>query len=103
SVKDQAVLEIALDDALRAEGYARDVVRAAQDARKAAGLQVTDRIRLTLGVPTPWRTAVEEHRDLIARETLATDVVVVDAAGGELTATVNRADLPADATTGAAK
>ena len=97
------VLEIALDDALRAEGYARDVVRAAQDARKAAGLQVTDRIRLTLGVPTPWRTAVEEHRDLIARETLATDVVVVDTAGGELTATVNRADLPADATMGAAK
>ena len=60
-----------LDDALRAEGYARDVVRAVQDARKAAGLQVGDRIVLTLDVPAEHVAAVEAHRDTIARETLA--------------------------------
>ena len=90
-----AVLDISLDDVLRAEGYARDVVRAAQDARKAAGLHVTDRIRLSLGVPAQWRPAVEEHRDLIAHETLATELILDDVAG-ELEVAVERL-----ATTGA--
>jgi len=91
------VLEIALDDALRAEGFARDVVRAAQDARKAAGLRVTDRIRLSLGVPPTWRSAVAEHRDLIARETLATELVVDDAVGDGLAVAVERIDARAGA------
>ena len=84
------VLDLALDDALRAEGYARDVVRAAQDARKAAGLHVTDRIRLTLGVPSAWRAAVLEHGPLITKETLAMDLVVNDTPADELTVAVER-------------
>jgi isoleucyl-tRNA synthetase len=83
------VLDLALDEALLAEGYARDVVRAVQDARKAADLVVTDRIRLTLGVPAEHRAAVDAHRDFIARETLATEVVVEDS-GTELTVGVER-------------
>jgi len=67
------VLDVALTDELRAEGYARDVVRAVQDERKAAGLQVSDRIRLTLTVPADKVAAVAAHQDLIARETLAQD------------------------------
>lgn len=74
------VLNLTLDDALRAEGYARDVVRAVQDARKAAGLQVSDRIVLALDVPAEHLAAVETHRDTIARETLAVSVEVNDAA-----------------------
>lgn len=70
------VLDLALDDELRAEGVARDAVRAVQDARKAAGLNVSDRIRLTLGVPADQVAAVEEHRDVVARETLAVTLVV---------------------------
>ena len=70
------VLDLALDDALLAEGYARDVVRAVQDARKAAGLQVSDRILLSLDVPRAQVAAVEEHRDFVARETLAVSVEV---------------------------
>ncbi|HEY2595600.1 MAG TPA: class I tRNA ligase family protein, partial [Chloroflexota bacterium] len=41
-------LEIDIDQPLRVEGWARDIVRAVQNARQAAGLQVSDRIRLTL-------------------------------------------------------
>ena len=70
------VLDLELDDALRAEGYARDVVRAVQDARKAAGLAVTDRIRLTLTVSAADEAAVRTHEQFIASETLATEVEV---------------------------
>ena len=84
------VLSTALDDALVAEGRARDVVRSVQDARKAAGLDVSDRIHLRLGVPPGWRPAVEEHRDLIATETLATVVEVTDADGDAVTVAVTR-------------
>ena len=41
-------LELELDDELRREGRARDIVRAVQLARQDAGLEVTDRIALTL-------------------------------------------------------
>ncbi len=70
------VLDLALDDELRAEGAARDVVRAVQDARKAAGLNVSDRIDLVLGVPAEQVGAVEAFREFVARETLAVSLVV---------------------------
>ncbi|MFD7025117.1 isoleucine--tRNA ligase [Promicromonospora sukumoe] len=76
------VLDLELDDALRAEGYARDVVRDVQDARKAAGLQVADRIALDLTVPAEWVGAVEEYRELVTRETLATSFTVTAGADG---------------------
>ena len=41
-------LELEIDDELRAEGWARDIVRAVQNARQDAGLEITDRIALTL-------------------------------------------------------
>ena len=70
------LLDTSLDDALLAEGYARDVVRAVQDERKAAGLQVSDRIALVLRVPADKVGAVEAHRDLVAAETLALELTV---------------------------
>lgn len=84
------VLDLALDDDLLAEGYARDVVRAVQDARKAAGLQVGDRIALALDVPAEAVAAVEAHRAFIARETLATDLTV-EAVLGDLAVRVTPA------------
>ncbi|MCL2465608.1 MAG: DUF5915 domain-containing protein, partial [Micrococcales bacterium] len=73
------VLDLALDDELRAEGIARDLVRVVQDARKAAGLHVSDRIALTLGVPAEQVAAVQAHREFVAHETLATSFVVREA------------------------
>jgi len=84
------VLATALDDVLVAEGRARDVVRAVQDARKAAGLDVSDRVRITVAVPAGWRGAVEEHRGLITAETLATALAVEDATGDGVLVTVEK-------------
>ncbi len=70
------VLDLALTDELLAEGYARDVIRDVQDERKAAGLDVADRIELSLDIPGEWARAVADHADLIARETLALEVRV---------------------------
>jgi isoleucyl-tRNA synthetase len=84
------LLDTGLDDALRAEGYARDVVRVVQDERKAVGLQVTDRIRLALTVPAEQVAAVEEHRAMIGRETLA---VEIDVAAGDVTPAVAHVEV----------
>ena len=67
-------LELELDDELRREGLAREVVRAVQEARKQAGLEVSDRIALELGGDAELLDAAREHEAYIAGETLATSV-----------------------------
>jgi isoleucyl-tRNA synthetase len=66
-------LDLELTPELRAEGAAREVVRAVQDLRKSSGLAVEDRIELWLDSPEPKiASALEKHRDYIASEVLAT-------------------------------
>ena len=67
-------LELALDDELRREGLAREVVHAVQNARKDAGLDVSDRIALTLGGDDELVSAAHEFERLVADEVLATSV-----------------------------
>jgi isoleucyl-tRNA synthetase len=67
-------LELEIDDSLRAEGWARDIVRAVQSARQMAGLDVSDRILLTLDGDPELLTAARAHQAYIARETLAIGV-----------------------------
>jgi isoleucyl-tRNA synthetase len=67
-------LELELDEELRQEGLAREVVRAVQTARKAAGLEVSDRIALELGGDETLLAAARAHEDYLASETLATSV-----------------------------
>jgi isoleucyl-tRNA synthetase len=67
-------LALELDDELRREGLAREVVRAIQNARKDAGLDVTDRIELALGGDDTLVAAARAHEDYVAGETLATAV-----------------------------
>jgi isoleucyl-tRNA synthetase len=65
-------LELDVTPELRLEGLARELVRLVQDARKAAGLAVTDRIVLGVEAAGQLRAALEAHRDVIGAETLAT-------------------------------
>ncbi|MGE5636469.1 MAG: class I tRNA ligase family protein, partial [Nocardioidaceae bacterium] len=67
-------LDLALDDVLRREALAREVVHAVQAARKAAGLRVEDRIALTLGGDGELLDAARAHEAYVAGETLATAV-----------------------------
>ena len=65
------VLDTEVTEGLAREGLARDLVRAVQGARKDAGLEVTDRISLTVvGDDDVWRAA-NEHQKLVMDETLA--------------------------------
>ena len=74
------VLDTAVTPELEAEGVARDLVRAVQQARKDAGLQVSDRIALSVAGPADVLAAARTHEALIAEETLATSVSYADAA-----------------------
>ncbi|MPS75556.1 MAG: isoleucine--tRNA ligase, partial [Microbacterium sp.] len=56
---------------LEAEGLARDAIRVVQEARKNAGLDVSDRIVLALNAAPAEAPALEAHAELIAAETLA--------------------------------
>jgi isoleucyl-tRNA synthetase len=67
-------LNLELDDELRREGLAREVVHAVQAARKNAGLDVEDRISLTLTGDEELLAAAREHEDYVAGETLATSL-----------------------------
>src|SRR5690606_31656992 len=61
---------------LEAEGMARDAIRVVQEARKNAGLEVSDRIVLALNVSPENAEALQAHAELIAGETLAVGFAV---------------------------
>jgi isoleucyl-tRNA synthetase len=75
-------VDIAVTPELVREGLARDVVRLVQSARRDAGLHLADRIRLVLDLPEAHAAAVEEHRDYVASETLATELSIGDVPSG---------------------
>src|SRR3954463_9119689 len=64
-------LDLQLDDALRAEGLAREIVHAVQSARQDAGLAVEDRLRLALDGDDELLAAARAHEAYIRGETLA--------------------------------
>jgi isoleucyl-tRNA synthetase len=69
-------LDAELDDELVAEGLARELVNRIQRLRKDAGLDITDRVDLTIGGPPAIVDAATQHRDFIGGETLALAVIV---------------------------
>ncbi|MGZ8648046.1 MAG: isoleucine--tRNA ligase [Solirubrobacteraceae bacterium] len=78
-------LELELDDDLLREGLAREIVHAVQNARKTAGLEVADRIELTLGGDEELLAAARAFEPHLAGETLAVRVSYDGAAGEEAT------------------
>jgi len=80
-------LDIEVTPELAAEGLARDVVRMVQQARKDAGLHVTDRISATLRLDQASADAVRTHSDWVAEQVLATSMQI-DVTGSDPTVTV---------------
>lgn len=78
------LLDTHVTEELEAEGWAADVIRGLQDARKLMDLEVSDRITITLGVPAEKEQWALRHADTIAGEVLATslDIIVGDIPDG---------------------
>jgi isoleucyl-tRNA synthetase len=76
-------LDLAIDEQLREEGLAREIVHAVQSARKSAGLEVEDRITLALEGEDALLRAAEAHRDYIAGETLSLELMIGAGASGD--------------------
>jgi isoleucyl-tRNA synthetase len=90
-------LDLELDDELRAEGLARELVRGLNDLRKAVGLEISDRIEVDLAADDAVWAAVETHRDYVMAEVLAVRLDRVESAehplsldGAEVAATLTK-------------
>jgi isoleucyl-tRNA synthetase len=86
------VLDTAVTPELAAEGTAKDVVRLVQQARRDAGLDVSDRITLTLDGPDAVLAAVRTHEPFLAGEVLATAVTYAPVPEPTSTGTVTGPD-----------
>ena len=89
------VLDTEVTQELEAEGMARDVVRQIQEARKAEGLVVTDRIELWLELEASARAAVVAHEQYVADQVLA---VALTYGAGPSDATAHNGVVEATAT-----
>ena len=76
-------LDPALTDELRREGLARELVNRVQRLRRESGLDITDRIRLAVAGTEVVCAAVQEHEEVIARETLAVAVRAAERLDGD--------------------
>lgn len=73
-----------IDDELRAEGFARELINKIQSMRKEADFDVTDKITVAISSNDLVTSAARKHIDYIKQETLANDVEFGDADGGFL-------------------
>jgi len=76
------VLDVDVTPELEAEGLARDIVRAVQEARKTEALVVTDRISLTLDLSDDGAAAVQAMETYVGEQTLATSIAYGSVDGG---------------------
>jgi len=78
------ILDTEIDEALRREGQAREVVAAANSLRGERGLAYQARVRLRIGASDALGVALREHEAHVAAETLAVSIeyVAVDAVEG---------------------
>ena len=83
------VLNTELTPELEAEGTARDMIRAIQQARKDTGLQVSDRIRTIISAPQDVIDALHANAELVKGETLTLKLELIPG-DVETTITVER-------------
>ena len=76
-------LDLTIDETLRREGLARELVRALNDLRKRRDFRLDQRIAVELAVDGDLAAAVREHAETVAAEVLATRFARGDAEGGE--------------------
>jgi isoleucyl-tRNA synthetase len=84
------LLDGTVTEELAAEGLARDVIRAVQQARKDADLDVSDRISLTISASADVLSSVSSHAELVKSETLTLELALVES--GELQNAVSVGD-----------
>jgi len=77
-------LEVELTEALRREGMARELINRIQNLRKESGLEITDRIRVTLSPYPQVETAVADYGKYICTQVLADTIELADNAGAEI-------------------
>jgi isoleucyl-tRNA synthetase len=77
------VLNTSITPELAAEGLARDMIREVQETRKKTGLEVSDRINLSIQTTAEKAAAIESNRELIMEETLAVDLTVAELPAGD--------------------
>ncbi len=87
-------LELEIDDSLRAEGWAREVVHAVQAARREAEFDISDRIRLVLDGAPQLLDAARAHEAYLAGETLALGVSYEPLADAAVTHSTMIDELP---------
>jgi isoleucyl-tRNA synthetase len=68
-------LDITISDELKSEGIARELVNRVQNLRKDSGLEVTDKIRITVETTDAIRTAIAANAAYVQAEVLATEIV----------------------------
>jgi isoleucyl-tRNA synthetase len=88
-------LDIELTKELVLEGHAREIVNRIQNTRKEAGFEVTDRIEVGIESAKQITEAVEEHREWICREVLATELRIGEIGSPEFAKDWDVNDYPA--------
>ena len=77
-------LEVELNDELRNEGMARELINRIQNLRKDCGLEITDRVNVTISPDDRIKSAVDSFADYIKGQVLADQVTVADNDGSEV-------------------
>lgn len=71
-------LDITLTDELINEGIARELVNRIQNIRKSSGLEITDRINVSVSAPDNINIAIAAHKAYIASQVLANNLFLTD-------------------------
>ena len=87
TVANEGALTVALDvevtDALRREGIAREIIKKIQAMRKDSGLEITDRIAVSVSMNAGSDEAVNEFKEYIANQVLADSIELCESVAGE--------------------